>query len=179
MVLLRGAGLELRFSDGQSRTLRRVGELAEFDGALSTHCQLLNGPCVDLNLMVLKSDTVAAGVQRFVEPLTLNASPDEATLVFSIYETIVIDTTTWESATLEPWDLAVLSGCGARLSRLEPVDPADSADSAVSADARDHGGAGVRVHCDVERAGRWRDGRPGDLRPDSRSPALLVSRRYA
>jgi hypothetical protein len=76
--------------------------------------------------MVLKSDAVTAGVQRFVEPLTLNASPDEATLVFSIYETIVIDTTTWESATLEPWDLAVLSGCGARLSRLEPVDSADA-----------------------------------------------------
>jgi len=132
MVLLRGAGMELRFADGQTRTLRRVGELAEFDGALSTHCQLLNGPCVDLNLMVLKTDTVTAGVQRFVEPLTLSASPDESTLVFSIYETIVLDTTTWESATLEPWDLAVLSGCGARLSRFEPANSADSADAEAS-----------------------------------------------
>jgi len=124
MVLLRGAGVELRFADGDQRTLRKVGELAEFDGALSTYCQLLNGPCVDLNLMVLKSDPVTAAVRRFTEPLTLSVSPEEATLVFSIYESIVLESTTWESTTLEPWDLAVLSGCGARLSTLESVYPA-------------------------------------------------------
>jgi environmental stress-induced protein Ves len=123
MVLLRGAGVELRFADGDQRTLRKVGELAQFDGALPTHCQLLNGPCVDLNLMVLKSDPVTAGVQRFTEPLTLSVSPEQETLVFSLYEPIVLESTTWESATLEPWDLAVLSGCGARLSTLEAVYP--------------------------------------------------------
>jgi environmental stress-induced protein Ves len=127
MVLLRGAGLELRFGDGEQHTLRKVGEMAEFDGALPTYCHLLNGPCVDLNLMVLKSDNVAAGVQRFTEPLNLSASPEEAILVFSLYGSIVLDTTTWESATLEPWDLAVLSGCGARLSRFEPAEPAETA----------------------------------------------------
>jgi environmental stress-induced protein Ves len=124
MVLLRGAGVELRFGDGEQQTLRRVGELAQFDGALPTYCQLLNGPCVDLNLMVSKLDSVAAGVQRFTEPLTLNATPDASTLVFSLYEPIVVETTTRESATLEPWDLAVLSGCGARLRTLESVYPA-------------------------------------------------------
>jgi|GEM_PF-954627 environmental stress-induced protein Ves len=123
MVLLRGAGVELRFADGDKRTLRKVGEMAEFDGALPTYCHLLNGPCVDLNLMVLKSDIVTAGVQRFTEPLTLNETPDATTLVFSLYEPIVVETTTWESATLEPWDLAILSGCGARLSTLESVYP--------------------------------------------------------
>src|SRR6266568_2999843 len=50
MVLLRGAGIELRFADGTHKALRKVGELAEFDGALAAHCELLNGPCVDLNL---------------------------------------------------------------------------------------------------------------------------------
>jgi environmental stress-induced protein Ves len=123
MVLLRGAGVELRFADGDTRTLRKVGEMAEFDGALPTYCHLLNGPCVDLNLMVLKSDPVTAGVQRFTEPLTLSVSPEETTLVFSIYEPIVLESTTWESATLDPWDLAVLTGCAARLSTLESVYP--------------------------------------------------------
>lgn len=124
MVLLRGAGLELSFADGEKQMLRRVGEVAQFDGALPTYCQLLNGPCVDLNLMVSKSDAVAAGVQRFTEPLTVNATPGESTLIFSLYESVVLETTTWESATLEPWDLAVLSGCGARLRTLESVYPA-------------------------------------------------------
>src|ERR1700689_4784895 len=46
MVLLKGAGVELRFPGGEKSTLRQVGELAEFDGALSAHCELLRGPCV-------------------------------------------------------------------------------------------------------------------------------------
>jgi len=130
MVLLRGAGLELRVADGHNRTLRRVGELAQFDGALSTYCLLLNGPCVDLNLMVSKADPVVAGVRQLKEPLTLSASPDDTTLVFGLDESIVLDSDTGESATLEPWDLAVLFGCGARLSRLEPADAAEPPESA-------------------------------------------------
>src|SRR5271170_5764644 len=55
MVLLRGAGVALAFASGERRVLRNMGDLAEFDGALSTHCELLGGPCVDLNLMVSKS----------------------------------------------------------------------------------------------------------------------------
>ena len=79
MVLLQGAGIELRFGDGISRKLRQVGELVEFDGALSTYCELLDGPCVDLNLMVSKSDGVAAKVERFIESLPVNASRNEST----------------------------------------------------------------------------------------------------
>jgi hypothetical protein len=132
MVLLRGAGLELRFAEGEPRTLRKVGELAQFDGALPTHCRLLNGPCVDLNLMVSKSDTVAVEVRRVAAPLDVRASREETLLVFGIHESIMLESTSGESApgegvpgdavTLEPWDLAVLSGCGARLSRVEPAD---------------------------------------------------------
>ena len=74
MVLLKGAGVELRFADGVHKTLRKVGELLEFDGALAAHCELLNGPCVDLNLMVLKTDSAAVRVERFIESIAVSAS---------------------------------------------------------------------------------------------------------
>lgn len=118
MVLLQGAGIELRFGDGITKKLRQVGELVEFDGALPTHCELLDGPCVDLNLMVHKSDGVAVKVERFIESLPVSASRSESTLVFPIDRRIGFKSSTGESATLEPWDLAVLSQCRGHLHRL-------------------------------------------------------------
>jgi uncharacterized protein len=44
IVLLRGAGIELRFADRTRKTLRKSGDLAEFDGALATYWELLNAP---------------------------------------------------------------------------------------------------------------------------------------
>jgi environmental stress-induced protein Ves len=121
MVLLRGAGIELRFGDGLSRELRQVGELVEFDGALSTYCELLDGPCVDLNLMVSKHDGVAAKVERFIESLPVSASRNESTLIFPIDRGVGFNAGTGESTTLEPWDLAVLSQCEGHLSGLGSV----------------------------------------------------------
>jgi uncharacterized protein len=121
MVLLQGAGIELRFGDGVRKTLRQAGELVEFDGALSTYCELLEGPCVDLNLMVSKLGRVTARVERFIESLAVNASLDETAVVFPIDRRITLKTTTKESATLEPWDLAILSRCDGRIAGLESV----------------------------------------------------------
>jgi uncharacterized protein len=119
MVLLRGAGVELRFADGARKTLRKVGELLEFDGALAAQCELLNGSCVDLNLMVLKSNRVAVRVERFIESLAVRASRGETTLVFPIDRKITLQLTAGKPVTLEPWDLAVMSKCAGRISRLE------------------------------------------------------------
>jgi len=77
MVLLQGAGLDLRFGDGTHKSLRKIGELVEFDGALAAHCELLKGPCVDFNLMTAKSDGVAARVERFMESLVVSAGRNE------------------------------------------------------------------------------------------------------
>jgi hypothetical protein len=126
MVLLKGAGIELQFADGVHKSLRRVGELVEFDGALAAHCELLGGPCVDLNLMVAKSDSAVAKVERFIESIAVRASRNETTLVFPIDRKITLQITAGKTATLEPWDLAVLSQCAGRISRLE------SANSSVS-----------------------------------------------
>jgi environmental stress-induced protein Ves len=119
MVLLQGAGIELEFADGVHKSLRRVGDLVEFDGAVAARCELLSGPCVDLNLMVAKPDSAVAKVERFIESIAVRAARNETTLVFPIDRKITLQITAGKAATLEPWDLAVLSQCAGRISRLE------------------------------------------------------------
>ena len=131
MVLLRGKGIELRFGDGTSRRLRKAGDMVEFDGAVSTHCDLLDGPCVDLNLMVAKSDAVTARVERFIESLAVSASRTETTLVFSIERKVTLHINGEERVTLEPWDLAALSNCAGHLRRLESANAAQSSATSV------------------------------------------------
>jgi uncharacterized protein len=127
MVLLKGEGIELKFADGGQRCLRRVGDLAEFDGALATHCTLLGGPCVDLNLMVVKSQGAVAGVQWLTEPkgaLRASAAPGESTLIFSIDEKVLLTGSGGETHRLEPWDLAIMSNGSGHVTRLESGAPA-------------------------------------------------------
>lgn len=119
MVLLKGAGIDLGFGDGVQKSLRKVGELLEFDGALAAHCELVNGPCVDLNLMVLKSDSAAVRVERFIESVAVSAARNETLLIFPIDRKITVQITAGKTATLEPWDLALMSQCAGRISRLE------------------------------------------------------------
>jgi len=115
MVLLRGSGVALRFANGEEKLLLHVGDLAEFDGALATQCQLTNGPCVDLNLMVAKSllggvhADVRAEVLSLHEALPLPAAHGRATLIFPIDAAVLLRAGAGDAASLEPWDLAVIS----------------------------------------------------------------------
>jgi environmental stress-induced protein Ves len=53
------------------RIMRAAGDLAQFDGALGVECELLNGPCVDLNLMTSNAmGPVHARVERLQRPLS-------------------------------------------------------------------------------------------------------------
>ncbi|MEO7205502.1 MAG: HutD family protein [Steroidobacteraceae bacterium] len=115
MVLLRGHGVALEFGSGDRRALCSPGDYVEFDGATSTHCELLDGPCTDLNLMVSKSLRTAARVERLSHPTLLVARHGETTLVVGIQDPLSLDGA-GESTRLEPWDLAILSGCSAHLS---------------------------------------------------------------
>jgi hypothetical protein len=124
MVLLQGTGVELRFADGVNKSLRNVGELVEFDGAISAQCELIKGPCVDLNLMVNKSHAVAARVERFIESVAVKASRTETLLIFPIDRRVTLEITLGKTVTLEPWDLAVLSQGGGRINRLGAVSAA-------------------------------------------------------
>ena len=108
MVLLRGAGLTLRFAAGESRALLRAGDLVEFDGAMPVTCELSEGPCVDLNLMVSSgAGPVRARVERLTGPLALPPEAARSTLIVPIDAAVDI-LTAGESVRLEPWDLAVL-----------------------------------------------------------------------
>ena len=129
MVLLRGAGLALRFAGGEGKVLRRIGELAEFDGATSTYCELLDGPCVDLNLMVSKSVRAEVRVDRVAEAIAVQESPSASTLIFSIEDPLLLMSDAGEAQRIEPWDLALLSHGGARISKTPSGDL--SAPSAV------------------------------------------------
>jgi environmental stress-induced protein Ves len=132
MVLLKGAGALLKFSDGRQRALRRVGDLAEFDGALATHCKLLDGPCVDLNLMVAKSQEVSVSVERLPAAhgsLLASASLTQSTLIFAVDETLALQIGSGETLHLEPWDLAIMSNGTGQVTRLQ--EPSSAAAGAV------------------------------------------------
>jgi environmental stress-induced protein Ves len=120
MVLLQGAGVELRFADGATQTLREVGQLIQFDGAVAAQCELLDGPCIDLNLMILKSDRAAVRVERVSESVAVSAPPSETTLVFPIDGAITLEANERQIVTLLPWDLAILSNGSGCLRKLEP-----------------------------------------------------------
>jgi environmental stress-induced protein Ves len=128
MVLLRGAGLTLKFGNGEQCDLRRIGDSVEFDGAMPTRCDLLQGPCVDLNFMVSKSLRADARIVRLGQSLTALAALQSA-LIFSVEAPLLLDGDAGEPVRLEPWDLAVFSQGTVGLRRIEP-DPL-SAPSAV------------------------------------------------
>jgi uncharacterized protein len=108
MVLLRGAGLTLRFATGEARTLLRAGDLVEFDGAMPVTCELSEGACVDLNLMVSRTIGPArARVERLTGALALPPEAARATLIVAIDAAVDVLTAS-EAVRLEPWDLAVL-----------------------------------------------------------------------
>jgi environmental stress-induced protein Ves len=112
MVLLRGGGVRLDFDGVPPKSLREVGDLAEFDGAVKTACHLLAGPCTDLNLMVAKSvGHVAASVERLRQPRTLPALRHGVSLVFGITGGVEVESDAGREQ-LEAWDLAILSAGG-------------------------------------------------------------------
>ncbi|HVC01457.1 MAG TPA: HutD family protein [Steroidobacteraceae bacterium] len=114
MLLLQGDGVSLRFSNGERRSLRQVGDLAEFDGALRTECDLLGGPCADLNLMTARSTVTAdARVRRLSEPVVLSARPGETLAIFCMDRALLIEHGTSAPATLGRWDLALVNASGA------------------------------------------------------------------
>jgi uncharacterized protein len=125
MVLLRGAGVVLKLSDGSIQTLRSAGDMARFDGALGVECELVSGPCVDLNLMVSNSlGGVNARIERVRDTLTAELLKDQSMVVFSLDAPLELETQE-DSAFLEPWDLAVINGTASR--SVDIVGPGASA----------------------------------------------------
>jgi environmental stress-induced protein Ves len=127
MVLLRGAGMRLGFANGAAHALRRVGDLVEFDGAWAAQCELLAGPCVDFNFIVSQSIPVSdAGVRRLAGALAPTPRRGDALVVFPVDGQVTVQARGVPSATLEPWDLAVIPQASAASVLIAPV-PQDDA----------------------------------------------------
>jgi environmental stress-induced protein Ves len=123
MLLLKGSGIRLTFDGTQQTYLREVGDLVEFDGALPTQCELLDGPCVDLNLMVAKSLTNAAvWTDRVSEPRKLDSRGHDAVLMFVVSGRMQAGRAHVEPTLFEAWDLAVIRPDEDESLQLAPVD---------------------------------------------------------
>jgi uncharacterized protein len=126
MLLLKGRGLDLIFGDGRRSELREVGDWVEFDGAASTHCELVDGPCIDLNLMTANPLPTTAKLELLRDGFTAEAAYGQTTLIFSLAATLALEDEAGDSTRLDPGDLAVLSQGTLRLGALEPDRPAFS-----------------------------------------------------
>jgi hypothetical protein len=117
MILLRGGGVRLSFSSRdpaqgvpEPRELRAVGDSVQFDGALATYCELVDGPCVDFNLMVSKR--LPEPKVRVVVPgasLSTGLAGGESMLVFPIGGRVQVESGDAREV-LDPWDLALVTG---------------------------------------------------------------------
>ena len=108
MVLLEGSGAALAFADGRHIELRRVGDMAEFDGAAAVQCALIDGKCTDLNLIAANS---LGDLHAAVEPLRgrrkVPRREGHSTVLLGVDAPLSIDVGK-DRAVLGRWDLAVI-----------------------------------------------------------------------
>ena len=108
MALLQGAGVRLIFSDGRRVELRRCGDLVEFDGAVAAQCELLDGECFDLNLMVARTLAAAVRVYSRGEASALRVADGATGLMVALDAAAALEDEAGASVVLQPWELAVL-----------------------------------------------------------------------
>jgi hypothetical protein len=123
MVLLRGTGLTLKLSNGEHCVLQKIGDLTNFDGAVSAFCELHDGPCVDLNFMVSNSTRAEVRILAVDQSAPVQALDEKSTLLLSISDPMLLQSDAGETVRLEPWDLAVLSRGSVRLGTLNSAAP--------------------------------------------------------
>jgi environmental stress-induced protein Ves len=109
MVLLAGGGIRLSGAGAADLRLHRCGDLIRFDGALHLHCDLLNGPCTDLNLMVSKRVGEAQiGIEALSRQPVLRAVPGNTLVLFCIAGPAVLDHGKGQTERLHSWDCVVI-----------------------------------------------------------------------
>jgi hypothetical protein len=57
-------------------------------------------------------------VTRLDAGIAVSATHDQATVVFGVDDPLLLESDEGENTTLEPWDLAVIRGSGARLNGI-------------------------------------------------------------
>jgi environmental stress-induced protein Ves len=123
MMLLRGAGLRLKFANDGEACLRETGDLAQFDGALAAQCELLAGACTDLNLIVCNAIAdVRARVASVRSPLAVESLAGESLVIFAASGGVSVQGPGGETVILSPWDLAVVIRSTAFVTMLQSLE---------------------------------------------------------
>ena len=106
LVLVRGAGVVLRFEGHGEAHLGAPGEMASFDGAWQTLGEPIDGSCTDLNLMTARSRVaVQSRTLELAMPLAV-ANGDSETLVCCIRGEVEINTAAGTTDRLQAVDVA-------------------------------------------------------------------------
>jgi environmental stress-induced protein Ves len=107
LVLVRGAGVELNFSQHGTSLLSAVGHTVSFDGAWQTSCTLLDGPSTDLNLIVSKDRVRSASrVIQLTAAETLQTADWSELLVCCLSGSIRLTNTDGATESLHSVDVA-------------------------------------------------------------------------
>jgi hypothetical protein len=133
MVLLKGAGVRLEIAGRhpaehgtERRELLAAGDWVQFDGGRATHCELIDGPCVDLNLMVSKAGPAASvRIEALREPLCPSLASGECMLVFPLDAAVELRSGA-AAQVLDPWDVALWSARDDPPVRLAPAAGGDA-----------------------------------------------------
>jgi environmental stress-induced protein Ves len=76
LMLLEGAGMELRFDDGRTELQRERGRVVAFNGESAVRCRLLEGPTRDFNVMTRRGAfSHRAWLRPIVGPMVLFPEP--------------------------------------------------------------------------------------------------------
>lgn len=105
---INGHGFTLSFEDGHVETLDTLNRPYSFDGGAALRCDLLDGKCQVFNLKVRRNTAAATWqIRDLGAPLTLDAVPHTAQMVFALGDGVTLDTGTGNPHTLDTWDCAV------------------------------------------------------------------------
>jgi uncharacterized protein len=119
VALVEGCGFRLDIEDARTRVLATRGEYALFPGAAQTRCELIDGPCTDLSLMVREPGSIGAVARmhigadeilpassgmmralfvlhgavacRALQPSLPRCEPDAPALQLGLHDTLIID----------------------------------------------------------------------------------------
>ncbi len=151
LILLDGA-FELRFSNGERRRLRAVGDFEKFDGALGVECELAGGASTDLNLIVTNAIVgVRASVVSLAAPLAVHLVPGATLAVFAVAGAVQVSREESaggagaSSAELATWDAAIDLGGTGRVVRLATAPRREPTEVPVGAPAGAPGFAPAQV----------------------------------
>ena len=131
VALVDGAGFRLTIKNDRTQVLRERGEHVVFAGGAETACELLDGPCTDLSLMVHEPGEIAAVTRLWVrDDVTVSAPAGMLQMLFVLHGQVICRKLPPSSAqaatasapyTLDLNDTLIIAGAASSWSVINPV----------------------------------------------------------